>query len=83
MAGIPYYDTTDKSNYLYYNGSWWSFSPINSTDSSAVVFIIHSIFIHSNNVNNVRVVRPIINLRADIIITGGDGTKTSPYEVSI
>ncbi len=83
LAGIPYYDTTDKSNYLYYNGSWWSFSPINSTDSSAVVFIIHSIFIHSNNVNNVRVVRPIINLRADIIITGGDGTKTSPYEVSI
>ena len=35
----------------------------------------------SNNVTVFRHIRPVINLKSDIQITGGDGSKSNPYIV--
>ena len=35
----------------------------------------------SNNVTVSRHIRPVINLKSDVQITGGDGTESSPYVV--
>ena len=34
-----------------------------------------------NNVNNSNGSRPVINLKSDVEITGGDGTASNPYVI--
>ena len=69
-----------RNNYLYKGYWWWSLSPISSSTSYAYVFDANYYSL-SNSTNRSGEVRPVISLRADIIITGGDGSKSNPYVV--
>ena len=76
------YNTSNSSYYLYIHGAYWTMSPFYSS-SRARVFIVDSSggFINYN-VNLSYGVRPVINLRGDLSVTG-TGTSTDPYEVSL
>ncbi len=78
------YGTNNTSYYLYNNQYYWTMSPyyFNSTGSYAVVFYVYSSGGFSNNhVHGASGVRPVINLSADVTISGS-GTSTDPYLVS-
>lgn len=75
--------TSNTSYYLYTNSAYWTMSPFNFAGSRARVFRVYSDGDLSNgNVNSSYGVRPVINLRGDLSVTG-TGTSTDPYEVSL
>ena len=78
------YNTSNSSYYLYISGTYWTMSPYRAdSDGWAYVFRVDSDgYLYYNGVNNPRGVRPVINLRGDLSVTG-TGTSTDPYEVSL
>ena len=75
-----------NSNYYLYNGkSYWSLSPsyFDSNNSDANVwYVMPSGSLNPwNDVTFSFGVRPVINLRADVQITKGDGSALSPFVV--
>ena len=71
-----------SNNYLNYNSEWFQMSP-DTTDSIRRIYI--STIINSKLSPKLSAqlaaVRPVINLKSDIQITGGDGSKSNPYTV--
>ena len=59
-------------------------SPNRFTSSgNANVFYVNSNgYLYFTSVNNALGVRPVINLRSDVTISGGDGTSSNPYVIS-
>jgi len=84
MAGGVY--NTANSNYYLYNGQYfWTLSPsyFISYNSSAIVWNVHpsGLLNHWGSVEYSFGARPVINLKADTLITKGDGTALNPYKV--
>ena len=86
MAGGVY--NTSNTNYYLYNGQYqWSLSPgaFNPYDSLADAWYVHP----SGSLNpwysvtGSFGVRPVINLRADTLITKGDGTALNPFKIVV
>ena len=75
-----------NSNYYLYNGQYtWTLSPsdFSSNYSNAYVWSVTPSggLNHWNGVTNSFGVRPVVNLKADTLITKGDGTSLNPYVV--
>lgn len=75
--------SSNNSYYLYTGQHYWTMSPYYFNGRYALVCIMYS----SGALNNLGVdftfgVRPVINLRGDLFVTG-TGTSTDPYEVSL
>ena len=86
MAGGVW--NTANSNYYLYNGQYfWTLSPSTFTtyySQARVWFILSSGgLIDWYSVSSSFGARPVINLKADTLITKGDGTALKPYVVSI
>ena len=76
-----------NTNYYLYNGQYqWSFSPghFNPRSSHAYVWAVtpSGRLYPWLDVNNSFGVRPVINLKADTLITKGDGTALNPYVIA-
>ena len=84
MAGGVY--NMANTNYYLYNGQYfWTLSPSRYLyhNSSAYVWYLSnsgSIFSWDQVFTNISI-RPVINLRADVQITKGDGTTLNPYVI--
>ncbi|MBD9098395.1 hypothetical protein EGP98_02165, partial [bacterium] len=84
MAGALSYKS-NINNYLCTGATQWTMTPI--------IFAFHSLSIYNLSVDNdgsltfeyavpgAIGVRPVINLKADILITKGDGTALSPFVI--
>ncbi len=59
----------------------WFLSP--SPYYSNCVAIFSEGHVDNNNASNYGGVRPVLYLKSDILISGGDGTLESPYELSV
>ncbi|MCM1052620.1 MAG: hypothetical protein NC483_01395 [Ruminococcus sp.] len=69
------------TNYLYTNRVYWTITPFGYVNNIANTFIVNPYgAFGSNYVTDNRGVRPVINLKADIGLTGS-GTTSDPYEV--
>ena len=87
-GGRAYYNGaySPNSNYYLYNGKYfWTLSPtyFDSGYSVARVWIVMtsgSLYLWDNVTHSIGV-RPVINLRADTLITRGDGSALSPFVV--
>ena len=77
-------NANNTNYYLYTNQDYWTITPSLYDANGAVLFYIDS----TGDINNFgRVlgqynIRPVINLKADIQITSGNGTSTNPYTVN-
>ena len=79
------YGQTNQSYYLYTGQNYWTMSP-SGYDSAygAWVFYVDS----TGRLSDARVdsttlgVRPVINLKSSVQITGGDGSSGNPYVIS-
>ena len=81
MAG----GTTSGNNsyYLYTGQFYWTMSPYYSENGYAYMFSSWSDgTLGWNSVNNTNGVRPVLNLRVDVIISSGNGTSSNPYVIS-
>ena len=85
-AGGYYYKTND-SYYLYNKNFFWMMSPagFDSSDAqdSQVWHIDNSGRIYAYVTNSMLTLRPIINLKADTVISIGTGTSSDPYVVKL
>ena len=86
-AGAYKSSHTNKSYYLYNSlitSYWWLSSPCRYDGSSAVewnVFYSDGSLNVRSPVSSIDAFRPSINLKASVLISGGDGTKENPYTV--
>ncbi|HIS87642.1 MAG TPA: hypothetical protein IAB49_05915 [Candidatus Caccenecus avistercoris] len=79
FAGIPW-SGSNQNNYLYTGEYYWTMSP-SDYNSKAIVFIMYfNGTLINYRVNGTYGVRPVINLKSAIAITGS-GSKTDPFKV--
>ena len=77
------YGTNNTSYYLYTNSYYWTMSPYYFGGSDAVVFyVISNGILGWHGVTNTWGVRPVINLKADVTISAGNGSAGNPFEIS-
>ena len=79
-AGGVYF-TNNTSYYLYTGQGYWTMSPRYFIGSNASVFIVYDGDLNDGYVNVAFGVRPVVNLKADVTITG-EGTSSNPYTIS-
>ena len=53
-----------------------------SSGYASVFYVSSDGYFGNNNVNGTLGVRPVINLRANVTISSGDGTSSNPYVIS-
>ena len=84
FAGGVYSTQLNNSNYYLYNGFlYWTMTPSFSDEMGYNrVLVEPGTSIIVQDVNNGWGARPVINLKADVIISSGDGTSSNPYIVS-
>ena len=77
------YGSNNTSYYLYTNQYYWTMSPYSFYYGYAGVFLVSSPgSLYSNGyVNNTYGVRPVINLRSDVVLTG-TGSSSDPFVVN-
>ncbi len=76
------YGTGNSSYYLYTNSIYWTMSPSYFNGSNARVFIVYSFgdLDNYNRVDSTFGVRPVLNLKADVQLTGS-GSASDPFTV--
>ena len=82
FAGIPNWNSSNSNNYLYTGQDYWTMSPSWYYNGGAYVFIVYSngFLNYGSRVTYSFGVRPVINIRADVALTGS-GTTTDPFKV--
>ena len=83
FAGIPNWNSSNSNNYLYTGQHYWTMSPY-SYDGGAGVFRVNSSgYLGASNgyVTYTYGVRPVINLKSAIAISGS-GTTRDPFKIS-
>ena len=83
LAGIPWWENgSNTNNYLYTGQIYWTMSPSWYNNGFAYVFNVDGLgSLDGWDVNSTNGVRPVINLKSAIAITGS-GTISDPYEVA-
>ena len=78
---------SNETYYLYNanNSTWWLSSPRRYTGSFAIEWSVDGSRgrIDNNYVRSTYALRPSINLKASVLINGGDGTSSNPYTVKL
>ena len=79
FAGIPR-GGSNQNNYLYTGQYYWTMSPYYYNSTARVFRVTSSGGLDYSGVNSTYGVRPVINLKSAIAITGS-GSKTDPFKV--
>ena len=84
MAG-GLYNSVNTQYYLYTGQAYWTMSPSYFASSFAAARVWHvpstGLLSHWNSPSTSLGVRPVVNLSADVLISGGDGTSQNPYVI--
>ena len=67
------------------NAYWWTITPYYYNNEYAIEFysLATDSSLNSSNVQNTNGVRPVINLKLDVLWESGDGTQDNPYTVKL
>ena len=78
------YESNNRSYYLYTNSEYWTISPSDFNNGFAWGLRVGSPGDLSNgsDVGSGLGVRPVINLRADVTISSGNGTQSTPFVIA-
>ena len=81
FAGIPNWNSSNQNNYLYTGQTYWTMSPARYDSDGAGVFgVAYDGSLGSWIVNYENGVRPAINIRSDVSLSGS-GTTLDPFKV--
>ena len=80
------FNQNNTEYYLYSNKQFWTMTPFSLDDDfgATVLFVGSSLsyYFAGDAMDNNFGVRPVINLKADVTISSGNGTATDPYVIS-
>ena len=77
------YSSSNSSYYLYTGQAYWAMSPSHFINNGAYVFRVNSDgWLGGNRVDSAYGVRPVVNLKASVQFSSGDGTASNPFVVS-
>ena len=77
------YSSSNSSYYLYTEQAYWAMSPSHFINNGAYVFRVNSDgWLGGNRVDSAYGVRPVVNLKASVQFSSGDGTASNPFVVS-
>jgi len=80
-----YYLAKDGSSSITGSSWWWTMSPYHS--GNAVVFYVCGSsspgYLYDALVHESHVVRPVVSLKKEVMVTGGDGSADNPYTVEM
>ena len=77
-----YYALSNSNYYLYNNTYFWAMSPAGFSSSNSTVWAVNTVGCIVNvSVTNSYRLRAVLNLTTDTQISGGDGSKDSPFVV--
>ena len=79
-AGIPLYTGSQTNTYLQKDYEWWTMSPAGFYNDAYAWYVDCDGNASDIYVDDDYGVRPVINLKADVLATGG-GTSLHPYEI--
>ena len=80
------YDTMNYKYYLYTGEPYWTMSPFYFAGYNSIAYVW---YVYSRGTlyyyppSSVHGVRPVINLKSDILYKGGNGTENNPYIIDI
>ena len=80
------FETTNSNNYLNINGHFWTMSPYRFFTWYSNIRtwrVINGSGLNGNDSQLQYLIRPVINLKPDTIVTKGNGTSTRPYIVNV
>ena len=81
FAGIPKWNSSNSNNYLYTGQTYWTMSPYSG--SGALIFVIfENGSFTGGGANGECGIRPVINLKSDISLTGS-GSVDDPFVLSV
>lgn len=81
MAGYGLNTGINTSYYLYTNTSFWTMTPASYTNQAEVYSINSNGSLVKTATNSELNVRPVINIKKDIYLNSGEGSKTNPYKI--
>ncbi len=76
---LSYKNTSSGSGYLNIGYEWWLLNP---NSSSSVWYVNYNGGAYYSNPSSTTGARPSINLKSNIQLSGGSGTKDDPYTIS-
>ena len=80
MAGYGYNEAANASNYLYITRSEWTMTPRYSSSTKSAVCTTKNGNANENYITSyTETYRPVINLNANVEISGGNGSSLKPY----
>ena len=79
MAGRTW--STGMQDYLYNNKMWWLGSPYYFNGGVAYIFNVNNNRNVNRNMNTSSIIglRPVVSILSDTVVTGGDGSQTTPW----
>ena len=84
-AGMTKSTFSNKMSYVYSNYTYWTMTPaiFSNSTSTANEFMLYSLAgtLQTNSVSQTPMVRPVINLSKDTLISGGIGTSNNPFVI--
>ncbi len=82
MAG-GVYGTNNTSYYLYIGQYYWTMSPYDFNGSWVNSFVVNTNGRFDPSLVTASYgVRPVLNMNADVTVSGGDGTQSNPYVIN-
>ena len=81
FVGIPW-SGSNQNNYLYTGQSYWTMSPHRFSSGAGVFYVYSGGGLKYTDVDYPLGVRPVINIRADVELTGS-GTTNDPFKLSV
>ena len=91
-AGAYKYGIANNTYYLYdfsIRGSWWLSAPRDFSDIAFEWYLGHGSDLDGYeglrgfHITNSMFIRPVLNLKASVLVNQGDGTKENPYTVKL
>ncbi len=76
------YGSNNINFYLYSEPAYWTMTPSNCMITSSVFYVTSYGNINPSTVNTSYILRPVINLKADVTISSGNGTSTQPFVIA-
>lgn len=80
------YGLMNYKYYLYTGNYYWTMSPSNFPSASTIARVWNADstgYLNTNASAQVYGVRPVVNLRSDVLYSGGTGTESDPYIIAL
>ena len=79
------YNNSSNHNWMYISSIsyWWTISPLSRSNSDDVWYVYSDGYLDNSRALYTRGVRPVVTLSPEVQITGGDGSSSNPYTLTI